>query len=258
MSTLASLQQRFAEAIVKRDAQQLAALVSADRDQLDGRAAVYFNNHHIGLKDALVAVYPVIRRLLGEDCFALLGRDHIDATPKPSGNLLDFGASFAAFIGTRDGLAALPYLADVARLEWLQHRLFHAPNPTTDNAFCLQRLAQLDAASLAAQRLHLAPWAQLFSSEYPILRIWQVNQRSGEADQVALDEGGVMCLLSRPGLQLRTELLARAEFAFLAALERHTLLHASEQALAADPQFDLTAALLRWQHLLIDNDRATE
>ncbi len=244
MSTLAQLQGRFATAVLRRETGALDGMLAGDPTHAAARTGIYINNHHIGLRDALAAIYPVLGRVLGSECFELLARNYVDTHPKPSGNLLDFGAFLADLIGASHALEDLPYLADLARLEWLRHQLARAADADSAQSLSLASLAALDDATLAALRLRRVPAAQLFQSPYPVLRIWHCNQDT-EPTQVSLDEGGVKGLLLRAGLEVRFEALGNAEFAFLNALDEHTVCAAAEAALHLDPHFNLALTLAR-------------
>ena len=245
MIPLWQLQQRFASAVVSRHPHALHSVLAGDPVQSAARTAIYINNHHIGLREALIAVYPVTRRLVGDDCFDLLARKYVCAYAKPSGNVLDFGAHLADEIERTEAFAALPYLADVARLEWLRHQVWHAADANPATALTLAALAALDDHALAALRLQLVPAARLFQSRYPVLQIWHANQAL-QPPAVDLDEGGVKCLVARAGLELEFALLPDGDYAFLAALDELPACAAAEQALSCDPDFDLALALRRW------------
>lgn len=244
MTPLAQLQQRVAAAIVGCAADSLADLIAATPAKAAARTSVYINNHHIGLREAVATVYPVVRRLLGADCFELLAREHVARYPKQSGNLLDYGGHLADLIEATAALAGLPYLADVARLEWLRHEVFHAADSDPDRMPSLAGFAALDEATLSRLRLRWVPATRLYQSRFPILRIWDSNQQT-QPTPVSLDEGGVKCLLLRAGLKLTWLPLSNGEFVFCEALTEHTVCAAAELALGADPHFNLALTLAR-------------
>jgi hypothetical protein len=84
-------------------------------------------------------------------------------------------------------------------------------------------------------------------SDYPIVRIWEVNQLGYEGDQaVSLGDGGDRALVIRRGHMIEVERLSMGEYAMLAALsEDQTLACALEQTMAADASFDLEAFFRR-------------
>lgn len=245
MIPLWQLQQRFATAVTSRHTPALHGLLAGDPAIATARTAIYINNHHIGLREALIAVYPVTRRLVGDDCFDLLARKYVCAYAKASGNVLDFGAHLADQIERTEAFAALPYLADVARLEWLRHQVWHAADADPAATLSLSTLTALDDDALTALRLQRVPAARLFQSHYPVLRIWQANQ-SPAPPVVDLGAGGVQCLIARTGSAVECAALPDGDHAFLAALDELPACAAAEQALRCDPNFDLAVALKRW------------
>lgn len=245
MNALAQLQQRFAAGVVGRDAAALDGMLAGDPAQGAARTAVYINNHHVGLREALAAIYPVVARLLGAECFELLARNYVCTHAKTSGNVLDYGEYFADHIDATDDLAGLPYLADVARLEWLRHEVGRAADCDPERSVSLPGLAALDDAALAQLRLRRVPAALLYRSRFPVLQIWQSNQFA-EPTPLSLDEGGVKCLVRRAGLDVQFEVLSDAQFAFLDALDNYPVCAAAELALLSDPHFDLAQSLVRW------------
>lgn len=249
MTGLWQMQRRLAAAVVHREASAIDGWLAGDPARAAARISVYSNNHHLGLRDALTAIYPVVGRVLGSECFELLARDYVDTYPKPSGNLLDFGEFLAELIAETSALSALPYLADLARLEWQLHQVDHAADSAPEQRLSLASLAALDDRALATLRLRRGPATQLFQSRFPVLRIWHSNQ-DREPTPVSLSEGGVKCLLLRAGLELRFEVLSDAEFAFLAALDQYPACIAAEVALQLDARFDLALTLARWLNWL--------
>ncbi|MFX9866817.1 DNA-binding domain-containing protein, partial [Acinetobacter baumannii] len=70
---------------------------------------------------ALRLAYPVCRLITGDDYFDALARRYRAACPSRDGDLNRYGDRFAAFLDGFEPVRALPYLPDVARLEWSVH-----------------------------------------------------------------------------------------------------------------------------------------
>jgi hypothetical protein len=202
------------------------------------REQIYRNNVFISLAGALADVYPVVRRLVGERFFDPLARRYVRNHPSPSGNLHDFGRHFPGFVLAMEELRGLPYLPDVAALEWACHESFHAADAP---AFDFTRVTD---AGEARPRLH--PAARLVASRYPVAAIWQANQEE-DVPLVDLDAGGDWLAVSRRELQVEIVRLAPGELALLAALrDGMSLGEACEAALAAEPALELPAAMGRF------------
>jgi hypothetical protein len=243
MPSLPELQRDFAHALVGGDAASLDALIEGAA-ALDAPAAlaVYRNNVFSNYRKALLDDYPAVAALVGEEFFEGACDAYARARPSPSGDLNDFGAAFPTFLGEWAPAASLPYLPDVARLEWAIHLSFHGPDrPGLE----LARLAQIAPDQLTQLRFSLDPGATLLASPYPIFRIWQVST-SGADERVDLDAGGDRLLVIRRQSTVEIEQLGGAEWAALQALHRgDDLAAAAGAALAMDASFDLGGFLQR-------------
>lgn len=245
MSALRELQIGFAAALTNREAAgRLAAAIRTRGLAAERRLQVYRNNHFAGLVEVLAAVYPVIRRLVGEAYFTRAAHAYIASRPSCSGDVHRYGGHFAGFLGGLPGSESLPYLTDTARLEWSYHSAFHAPRSALLEPGELMALPEEDYPYV---RLQLQPSARLLSSAYPILRIWQVNQPDWAGDPtVDLAEGGIHLLVLRQEQEIAFLPLGAGELACLQGLARgQTLLEAYRLAAAREPDFDLGAALQR-------------
>jgi len=118
MLALPELQRAFAAAILTEEATPLAGIVKANGIAAERRIQVYRNNSLITLGEALKATFPVVCRLVDERFFDYAARSFIRAHPPRQPRLAEYGDGFADFIGGFAPAQSLPYLADVARLEW--------------------------------------------------------------------------------------------------------------------------------------------
>lgn len=243
MPSLPELQRAFADAVYA-DGDAVARHVRDGRFPAARLLQVYRNNVFESLSGALKAVYPVVERLVGTGFFAYAADGYIRAHPPASGNLHDFGERFAEFLAGFAPAQNLSYLPDLARLEWAWHRAFHAADGAP---LPLARLAAVAPADYGALRFRLHPSAQLLASDYPVLRIWQVNQPDYKGDaSVDLAEGGVRLLVVRPLQEVEIENLGAGDDALLRAFAAgRDFEQASHAALAAQPDYDMAAALRR-------------
>ena len=201
------------------------------------RAAVQRN-----LGDALRAVFPVVERLTGKEFFDYAARRYIAGHPSESGDLHRYGVQFPAFLADFDPAATLPYLPDVARLEWLWHEAFHAQNHRPAD---FSELAAIPATRWPQLRPTLQAGCRLLQSAYPVQRIWQINQPGHHGDDsVNLDAGGVSLLVFRAAYEVAMAPLTAGRYAFLkAAMDNASMTDALEAALAHEPGLDVAAML---------------
>ena len=214
----------------------------------DRRLQIYRNNSYTGFTNALRTTYPVVERLVGEGFFRYAAHHYITCYPSTVGDLHEFGALFPEFLRTFKAAAELVYLPDVASLEWAYEEVYYAAGHALLDP---QALAVVPPERYGELHFTLNPASRLLASDYPILRIWQVNQTDYEEDQtVALSDGGVRLLLLRnSNLDVEIQPLAEGEFALLQALaEGCDFAGACEQALAVQADVDVPASFRR--HLL--------
>lgn len=205
------------------------------------RYAVYRNNVTVGLVRALEANFPAIRRLLGETYFAGLARSFVQQVPPSSPLLFHYGEALPAFLAGQADLAPFPYLADVARLEQLWRRAYHA----ADRMPLAPERLTVEAEALLSLVLTPHPAMAVLSSSFAIHSIFIANRAGGDAqgrvDDPARPEA---VLVTRPGIDVEVRLLGPGEHDFLSALAGgQTLAEAAETGAAADERFDLAGAI---------------
>ena len=245
MAPLADLQQAFAEAVLDTpDAG--AAFVAGGAALARERVAIYRNTIFANYRKALSATYPVVRRLAGAPSFNAAVAAFVRAHPSTSGDLNVYGGAFGDFLAGHAPVAELlPYLADVARLEWAIDEAHRASDAVFAPQDILAALAAAPLDRLPALRLRLEPSCRLVVSAHPILRIWRSHQTDDASEaRVAFGEGADRLLVRRDAHGVSVERLEPGEHAWLAALAAGSSLGgAIGAAQEADRGFDLGTAL---------------
>ncbi len=242
MLALREMQEQFAAGLLAEPPPALLAEVRANRLPPAARVQVYRNNVFGSLTGALEAIYPVVAKLVGEDFFRQVAREYVRRHPSRSGNLHDYGTAFPALLASLRECTALPYLPDVARLEWAYHLVFHA---AAARPLDLKALNAINADDAPRLRLRLHPASRIVESPYPVLRIWQVNQENFDGNAtVSLAEGGMNVLVIRRELDIEFELLSAGEVELLRAFaEGLDFATAVGQAAELQPGLDIEACL---------------
>ena len=208
------------------------------------RMAVYAEGYRARAEEALREVYEAIRHVVGARAFAALTRAYTQAHPSQDYNLSVIGRHLQAFLSTYPLTRDLPFLPDLARLEWAVSQAFHA-----------QESPPLDAASLAALspddwhrlRLPLQPAVQVVASAWPILDIWQARQAPREAVQITVVDRPQWVLVFRRGWAVQCRLLAQDQAAVLTQLrEGRTLGDVCDALAASGPPPPLTDWFAGW------------
>ncbi|CAG1008785.1 MAG: DUF2063 domain-containing protein [Rhizobiaceae bacterium] len=230
----------FAAALTDPRSPLPAGLTTARGDADAARFAVYRNNVHVGLTNALAQRFPVTEQLVGAEFFRGMARiyaqDHKPASPL----MFEYGDDFPDFIAGFVPAAGLAYLPDVARVEAAWSRAYHAADAI---ALPVTTLAALAPEGLAGTRLPRHPSASLVASPYPVGSIWAAHQTE-PVGAVAASRPEIV-LVVRPDAVVNVHVLPAADAAFAAAvLAGQTLGEAAGQALDANAEFDFGAALV--------------
>ncbi len=235
-----SLQEVFAAALLDSARIDFAGLISSPTPL--SRFAIYRNNVLGSLKDALADNFPVVVQLVGDVFFNAMARAFVQAHPPRSRSLIEYGEAFADFIETFEPAACLPNLADVARLERLRVRAYHAADIEPVSLAVFAELVA-EPEFLAELRLSLHPGLSILTSDYAICSLWQAHQPGGELGRVDpyLPE---LTLVLRWGLEVELLVLDAGTCAFIQALRGGVPLgRAANCALHLDAEFDLVQCL---------------
>lgn len=206
------------------------------------RFAVYRNNVTVSLVDALADSFPVTQQLVGEEFFRAMAREFVRAAPPCSPLLSDYGGEFPAFVAAFPPAAALPYLADTARLELACIRAYHAADADPATPERIQALLE-DEDALATSRFTLHPSLYTVQSPWAVASLWLAHQGHGIIADVNPAVGENAWIL-RSGLQVALLRMRAGDCRFAGALQRGaTLAKAADLALESDPGFDISACL---------------
>lgn len=147
MNTLLTSQRALLQALfgAASDAEALKTFTADHAMPTRARGlASYQSNAHMLAERVLVAAYPVVTAILSPDSMGQLARALWHGHPPVRGDLARWGGDLPGFIAASPQLAELPWLADVARIEWALHTAATAANAP----------APADLASLALLTTH--------------------------------------------------------------------------------------------------------
>src|SRR5882724_3945962 len=124
------LELQRAESAGLADGEQLPAAFGAVVDGIDAaeRLSIYRNTSVSTLTTALRLTYPAVQKLVGDEFFEGAARVFIEGHPALSPWLDQYGQGFCAFLAEFPPASSLPYLPDVAELQWAVSRALHAPD----------------------------------------------------------------------------------------------------------------------------------
>lgn len=235
-------QSAFAAALLDPDLTCPAGLTAWNGSNPAQRFWVYRNNVIVSLIDALADTYPVTQELVGEDFFRAMARVYAPANPPQSRLMAFYGEAFPGFIESFPPAAGLPYLADVARLEYRRVIAYHAADVPGVGAEAVAA-ALNDHAILPMLRVALHPSLSVLSSASAVVSLWAAHQGSLELSTVAPDRPETALVL-RNGLDVEVLHIPEETGAFICELQAGACLgRVAAEAVSIDADFDLASIL---------------
>ena len=218
MPALRELQEQFIRNL-RSDASDISALLKTHTLSAEEHINIY-RSSSIGAKQKVLnEIFPVCHKLVGEEFFLYMIDEYIALTPSLSPDLGEYGEQLAKFILDFSPAKTLPYLSDVALLEWAWHKIFNCADSGTLD---FEKLNESISSCSEDIAFALAPGSFLMSSAYPIHRIWEFNQENyaGE-DQIALTPNATYFLLVwRQGFEMRMDEVSQSEWVILKWFEQ--------------------------------------
>ncbi len=217
MPTLHEVQRAMLRSIIDRADEGIAGVVIGDGIAPAARLGVYRNNSASALIEATRLSYPAVERLVGAEFFDGCAHQFVRDMPPRTAWLYEYGGAFGDFLAKFPPAAQLPYLPDVARLEWAINDALHAVDcPGLDPA----GLAALAEADPGAVRFTPHPAVRLLRVDYPVDVIWRavIEEDDAALGKVDLSEGPCFLLVERGGEGVQVVRLGEGEWRFTAAL----------------------------------------
>ncbi len=183
---------------------------AADRDWLNpqrgvpgtDRLAVYAEGYRARVEEALAEVYEAVRHVVGHRTFTALSRAYAERGPSREYNLSLIGRHLPAFLTSDPLTQRLPFLPDLATLEWQVSLAFHAVHePPMD----LTAWAAVPLETWAGARLRFQPSVSLIRSAWPILAVWEARREPRDTIDVELQNRPQAVLVARHDLIVRCE-----------------------------------------------------
>lgn len=204
------------------------------------RFNVYRNNVVLSLVNVLVDYFPATGRITGDNFFRAMAREFVRAHPPSSPLLFLYGQDFPAFIEAFEPARAMPYLADVARIERAWLTAYHAADldPLAPAA-----LGEIPPEKLAEAVFKPHPATGLIRSPFAVFDIYDANRNAETVGAIEIDRPQSV-LVTRPGLDVAVTALPEGDDAFFASLiGGETLGEAAEAGMRAAESFDINNAI---------------
>jgi len=92
---------------------------------------IYRNNFVISLRELLEQLFPITQVLVGNEYFTQISRQFINDCPLKEPHLNHYGGNFVSYLDELEALKSMPFVAQMAELEWHLDRIshiYHQPN----------------------------------------------------------------------------------------------------------------------------------
>ncbi len=241
---LRELQQQFALTVFgQQSVSELETLIRPNGLESSRRIQVYQNNVRTTLAEVLQAHFSVVSTLVGEGSFQALAQRYAKQHPPSTGNVTDYGGQFPQFISCVPELKDLPYLQDVATVEWAYIEAYHAMD---SDFLSLETLASVPESKHAELTFQFVPSVRMLKSIFPIFDIWQFVKYHSDKDDSTLniDRGGQAVLVLRQSNRVNVVSLTSEEYEFAKQVQNGHSLHTLVQSLMEKfDKFDLQSIL---------------
>lgn len=135
------------------------------------RVNIYAEMYFARLVDVLKSDFPRVAALLGCDRFHTIMSEYLARYPSTHPSLRYLGRLFPGFLKDCLEAADLPFLSDLAALEWARVEVFDAMDAEPLQVEQLQSIAPDAWPTLKFQ---VIPACQIIQSEWPVHEIWDV------------------------------------------------------------------------------------
>jgi hypothetical protein len=204
-------------------------VASPPRGTVAERLHAYVDGYPARVREALAEAFPAVAHLVGDAAFSALARRYLLFVPAGGYDLGEVGRALPAFLAG-DALAAdLPFLPDLARLEWAVQRAFHARvvppfDPTTVEGWTPDEWAEACVRFQRGTACVASPW--------PIRTLWETRATPREEIDVAVVDRPEAVVVHRVGYRVACDSIDTDEARVLARLLAGATLGAATADLA--------------------------
>ena len=148
-------------------------VVGDDTLTAEQRFGIYKGSVHGILTQALGSIFPVCKTLVGDEFFDNMCDLFINEYPPKTTYFAEYGSDLPLFLESFEHVKDIPYLADVAHLEWARQVVWHESSMEVADFSALSKLNEEQQSKVVFQ---LAKNMHLIESEFRIDELWFAHQ----------------------------------------------------------------------------------
>ncbi len=194
MTGLLELQRQFRNALLDAEDEAILREIHGGAIAPEGRLQIYRNAALLLLTEALASNFPATCRIVDRRFFAYAAAEFVRGHPPHQPRLAEYGADLPGFLAGFAPASGLPWLPDLARLEWSMLECQEAEEAAALTAADLRARTAEDLPRLGLSR---PPACRLMASPHPVDRIREFALAAGGEGAAPALEGDPVRLLIR-------------------------------------------------------------
>jgi len=172
----------------------LSSFIETPNASRNERLSVYAEAYFSRLLEVLENDFATTRRALGDEFPRVCGA-YLELHPSRSPNIENIGARFPTFLRTYSGTSEVPYIHDIADLEWGKIEAFYAPDSEKIN---LDSLRETPESAWPEATFETDPSVRLMSFDYPIDLLCEIEDDGKfESARKALKKERIFVLIQK-------------------------------------------------------------
>jgi len=179
------------------------------------RLEVYAQGYIARIHEALNESYKAVEHVLGHEMFVKLTEDYAKRYPSEDYNLSLAGRHLSSFFQDYKTARELPFLGDLASLEWSITEAFHAFEIPAES---LEMLGLLSDEEWEKIKIEFQPHVRILNSDWPVWDIWQARKEPVEKIKIDLINRPQQVLIYRKEWQVKCESVNKTQFFLLDGL----------------------------------------
>src|SRR4051794_29210818 len=183
MLKLRDLQSGVRRTVLGNNRPEIVAAILGEESEAEARLNIHRRHVLHSLTEALKANFPVVCRVVDPRFFAYAADTFIRSNPPTTPCLAEYGDAFPDFLSGFEPAQGLPYLPDLARLEWAVVEAKYAPDAVPITAESLRHVAVREYPSLS---FTMDPSLRLLHAQSAVQRIWAAHQGCDEPESIDL------------------------------------------------------------------------
>lgn len=182
----------------------------------EARLEVYAGGYAARITESLKEVYEAVRHVLGDGMFGRVAHAFAGTRPSRHYDLGLAGRDFGIFLKNARVTEKLPFLPELAQLEWRIAEAFHAYDSAPLAAGAMNAVAPEDWERLI---FSFRESVSLFRSAWPVVDIWRARHTPIEDFDLDILHRPQCALVHRSGFRVACEVLEAEEFWVLQQLK---------------------------------------